>query len=164
MLHFIGFCCFIALGSVATFHWVWLIHFIGFCCYIAVGSGGSLRDWDPWVQGGLTIPICICIEGRSGVGSTSYTQILFIILAGQNSDNLWVTPTPTHSLSSFHLPLFVVIFIGPGMGPSLATAGNSAVDGGYFVASDTERTQRVLEVVGRLQSAPLSCSLLLSPS
>ena len=72
------------LGSVASLQWVRLLHCIGFGCFIAVGSVGSLRDWDPWVQGGLTIPICICIEGRSSVGSTSCTQILYIILAGQD--------------------------------------------------------------------------------
>jgi len=73
---------FIALGSGASLYWVLLRHCIRFC-YITLGSGGSSRDWDPWVQGGLTTPHLYMYRGAE----RSWFFILFIlyiILAGQN--------------------------------------------------------------------------------
>ena len=101
--------CYIALGSGATFPSAPFLHFLGFGWYIAVGSDGPLKDCDPWVCGGLTTPVGICIEGWSGVGSMSWSIIL----------SLSITVSYRSQLSSlFSLSFFVVCDIGPGIGLS----------------------------------------------
>jgi len=95
---------FIALGSVASLYWVLLLHCIRFCGYIAHGSGGSSRDWDPWVQGGLTTPPSVYVQ-RGGAELGHYPVHPVHHSRRTESDNHWVTPTPTHSL--FFPPSFL---------------------------------------------------------
>ena len=93
----------VVLPSALSLHFLWLRFYISF------SSDGPLKDWDPWVCGGLTTPVGICIEGWSGVGSGSESIILF----------LSITVSYRSQLSSlFSLPLFVVCDIGSGIGPS----------------------------------------------
>jgi len=57
------------LGYVVVLPSALSLHFLRLRFYISFGSDGPLKDCDPWVCGGLTTPVGICIEGWSGVGS-----------------------------------------------------------------------------------------------